>query len=47
MRRAAAENDANRVMLLAVSVMLTMVILAAIAGELAQARRVGASSTRC
>jgi len=34
LRRAAAENDANRVILLAVSILLTLVILAAIAVQL-------------
>jgi uncharacterized membrane protein len=36
MRAVAAENDANRVVLLIVSFLLTIVILAAIAGELSQ-----------
>jgi len=35
LRRAAAENDANRVMLLAVSLLLTIIILAAITAQLA------------
>lgn len=35
LRRAAAENDANRVILLAISLLLTFVILAAIAAQLA------------
>ena len=35
LRRAAAENDANRLMLLAVSFLLTLVIFAAIAAQLA------------
>ena len=34
LRRAAVENDANRVMLLAISILLTLVILAAIAVQL-------------
>jgi uncharacterized membrane protein len=34
LRRAAAENDANRVMLLAISILLTLMILAAIAVQL-------------
>ena len=38
MRRDAAANDANRVLVLVVSVLLAMVVLAAISGELAAAK---------
>ena len=41
LRRAAAENDANRAVLLIVSVTLTLVILAALVGELAKGQLSG------
>jgi uncharacterized membrane protein len=42
MRRAARENDANRPVLLIVTAILSLVILAAVAGELARGEKLGA-----
>lgn len=39
MRRHSAENDANRITVLAISTVITLVVLAAIAGELPEARQ--------
>ena len=39
MRRHSAENDANRITVLAISTVITLVVLAAIAGELPDARQ--------
>lgn len=39
MRRHSAQNDANRIIVLVISTVITLVVLAAIAGELPDARR--------
>jgi uncharacterized membrane protein len=45
MRRSARENDANRAVLLALSVILSLVILVAVAGELAGSRQMSPLET--